>query len=126
MIRRTIAFALTVLTAGCTGGASSPPQAPVRQLTGTITEFPVPNPGSSSQMGIAAGPDGNLWFTVPASNFIGRITTAGVVTDFFAGITTAANPFAIAADPTATCGSPNRPSTASGVSRRPERSPSSP
>ena len=33
-------------------------------------------------VGIAAGPDGALWFTNRGSNSIGRITTAGVVTDY--------------------------------------------
>src|SRR5207249_2283249 len=32
--------------------------------------------------GITAGPDGNLWFTESAGNQIGRITTAGVVSEF--------------------------------------------
>ena len=50
---------------------------------GVITEFPTPT-ASSSPRGIAAGPDGNLWFTetTATSNQIGRITTAGVVTEF--------------------------------------------
>ena len=37
--------------------------------------------------GIAAGPDGNLWFTEYDGDRIGRITPAGVVTEFSAGIT---------------------------------------
>ena len=32
--------------------------------TGTVSLFPLPDPGSSP-MGIAAGPDGNLWLQVP-------------------------------------------------------------
>jgi len=32
--------------------------------------------------GITAGPDGNLWFVECASNKFGKITTAGVVTEF--------------------------------------------
>ena len=46
----------------------------------TITESPVPTAGGIPQ-DIAAGPDGNLWFT-EGGNRIGRITTAGVVTGF--------------------------------------------
>jgi virginiamycin B lyase len=34
---------------------------------------------------ITAGPDGNLWFTKHSGNWIGRITPAGVVTEFTAG-----------------------------------------
>lgn len=33
-------------------------------------------------LGIAAGPDGNLWFTVSANNKIGKITPAGTITEF--------------------------------------------
>jgi streptogramin lyase len=46
-----------------------------------ITEFPVFT-GSSEPVSIAAGPDGNLWFTEFAARQIGRITTAGVITEF--------------------------------------------
>ena len=38
-----------------------------------------PNPGLAD---IAAGPDGNLWFTESQTNLIGRMTPAGVVTEF--------------------------------------------
>ena len=47
----------------------------------TITEFPIPTANSSAHA-IAAGPDGNLWFSEASANAIGRITTAGVLTDF--------------------------------------------
>ena len=48
--------------------------------------------------GIAAGPDGNLWFTEGNGNQIGRITTAGVITEF--PIPTAnSDPYGIAAGP---------------------------
>ena len=43
-------------------------------------EFPI-SPGSAPH-GIAAGPDGALWFTEYAGNRIGRITTGGSVTEF--------------------------------------------
>ena len=46
-----------------------------------ITEFPLPNAGSLPN-GIAAGPDGNVWFTEYSGNRIGRITPAGVITEF--------------------------------------------
>jgi len=44
-----------------------------------ITEFPIPT-NNSGPGGIAAGSDGALWFTEQTK--IGRITTAGVVTEF--------------------------------------------
>lgn len=47
----------------------------------SISEFPLPT-AASGPTGIAAGPDGNLWFTAYEGNFIGRITPAGAVTEF--------------------------------------------
>ena len=74
---------------------------------GVVTEFTVPDipvPGASSSTpatvvtpyAITTGPDGALWFT-GASNEIGRITTAGVVTEFKA---VAAGPPLFGAPPT--------------------------
>ena len=50
---------------------------------GVITEFPIPT-ADSKPVGIASGPDSNLWFTESAlaSNKIGRITTTGSITEF--------------------------------------------
>ena len=47
----------------------------------TITDFPVITAGSDPG-GITVGSDGNLWFTEFFVGKIGRITTAGVVTEF--------------------------------------------
>ena len=41
-------------------------------------------PGISFPYGIAAGPDGALWFTNSGNNTIGRITTTGLVTNYTA------------------------------------------
>ncbi|MGH2873581.1 MAG: virginiamycin B lyase family protein [Solirubrobacteraceae bacterium] len=49
--------------------------------SGVVTEFPIPTPASSPD-GIAAGSDGNLWFTEQQANQIGRITPSGAVTEF--------------------------------------------
>jgi uncharacterized protein (TIGR03437 family) len=50
--------------------------------TGAVTnEYVVPTP-TASLAGIAAGPDGNLWFTELDGKKIGRITTAGAITEF--------------------------------------------
>jgi virginiamycin B lyase len=55
--------------------ASNPP-------TGTITEFTIPTPASSSPA-LTAGPDGNMWFTEGATNKVGRLDpSTGVVTEF--------------------------------------------
>jgi len=45
---------------------------------GTITERPLPEPGSEP-FDIATGPDGNLWFTDNGRNEIGRISPDGTV-----------------------------------------------
>jgi streptogramin lyase len=47
----------------------------------TFTEYPIPTSGSKPS-GIAAGPDGNLWFTEANANQIGKITPTGVVTEY--------------------------------------------
>src|SRR5689334_18027969 len=48
---------------------------------------------------IAAGPDGNLWFTESDVNRIGKITPAGVITEYSAGISPSSGPFGITAGP---------------------------
>jgi streptogramin lyase len=73
---------------------------------GKITEFSIPAgmqanlPERSRPMGIAAGSDGNLWFTDEGNNYegknlIGRITPAGTITEFPMP-TPDSNPMAIA------------------------------
>jgi len=47
-----------------------------------FTYYPVPSGHFSSPYWITPGPDGNLWFTESSANKIGRITTAGVITEF--------------------------------------------
>jgi virginiamycin B lyase len=47
----------------------------------TATEFTIPTP-ASKPFGIATGPDGALWFVEGDGNKIGRITTAGAVTEY--------------------------------------------
>ena len=54
---------------------------------GAVTEFPLTP--QSQPTGITAGPDGNLWF-VDNGTRIGRITPAGVVRFFSAGISSGA------------------------------------
>jgi streptogramin lyase len=64
-----------------------------------ITEFSQGISPGSQPKGIAAGPDGNLWFTEPGRDRIGRITPEGEVTEFSAGITPGSSPRGIAAGP---------------------------
>ena len=47
--------------------------------------------------GIAAGPDGNIWFTEDGAARIGRITTSGVITEF--SLAAGVCPYGIVAGP---------------------------
>jgi sugar lactone lactonase YvrE len=65
--------------------------------SGVFTEYPIPTAGATP-FGIAAGPDGNLWFTESNGNKVAKVTTAGVFTEY--PIPTAGSlPFQIAAGP---------------------------
>lgn len=48
--------------------------------TGDVTHFPVRQ--GSLVLDVAAGPDGNMWFTEFIGDRIGRITPEGIVTEF--------------------------------------------
>lgn len=49
--------------------------------SGKLTEYSE-GPGSDSGNGLTAGPEGDLWFTEWGASRIGKITTAGVVTEY--------------------------------------------
>ena len=38
------------------------------------------------------GPDGNVWFADYTNNAVGKITTAGTITEYTTGITAGTNP----------------------------------
>jgi streptogramin lyase len=70
--------------------------------SGAVTEYPLPAPTGlapfNSPHGIAAGPDGNLWFTETVTGAIGKITPGGVITTYkLPGAGTGAAPSCIAA-----------------------------
>jgi streptogramin lyase len=51
--------------------------------TGEITEFPVPTQNQFSPSGITSGPGGNIWYTDPYGNLIGKFTPAtGAFTEY--------------------------------------------
>jgi uncharacterized protein (TIGR03437 family) len=86
------------------GGVTSPATATLA-VTGTsgstavsITEHPLPE-SSSYPFGIAAGPDGALWFTEPSGNRVGRITTGGGITEYPVPTSNGFDPVWIAAGP---------------------------
>ncbi len=63
-----------------------------------ITEWTIPTAGSGPHY-ITTGPDGALWFTERLVDKIGRITTAGDITEYGTGITAGSNPVGIVAGP---------------------------
>jgi virginiamycin B lyase len=79
-------------------GAITALAAPAPAAAQTITEYAVPTAGSAPT-GIAAGPDGALWFTELSGNKIGRMTPDGVVTDEFTVPTASSSSVGIAAGP---------------------------
>src|SRR5262249_52870362 len=85
----------------------------------SVTEFLTPT-ANSQPFGMTRGPDGNLWFTESLAGKIGRITPAGVITEFSAGLSPGGQPLVITArpGPTATSGSPSR-APAGSVGSRP-------
>ncbi len=62
---------------------------------GAVTEFALPTP--TSLEGIAAGPDGAMYFTEVGAQKIGRISTEGAISEF--PLPTAANPSIITQGP---------------------------
>ena len=64
------------------GTWESPRLEPRTMLTLSVTNFPIPLVEIVQPDGITKGSDGNLWFTENASGQIGRMTPAGVFTEF--------------------------------------------
>ena len=58
----------------------------INPATGAIQTFSTGVPPGAIAAGLTVGPDKNLWFTLTAMDAVGRITPAGVVTIFTAGI----------------------------------------
>jgi streptogramin lyase len=71
-----------------TESGSGPTQMRVARITtsGQITEFPPAGLGTAALGFITPGSDGNLWFTEPMNNKVGRITTAGTISEFSSGL----------------------------------------
>jgi virginiamycin B lyase len=87
------------------------PSTAVAQLV--ITEFTILTPTAHPTQ-VAAGPDGNVWFTELDGNKIGRITAAGTITEF--PLTTAGSqPSGITAGPDGSLWFTERSNNAIGV-----------
>jgi virginiamycin B lyase len=86
----TATITATPSNAGATAG-----QAVLAIAKPTITEYGTLST-SRYLYGITVGPDNALWYAENAANKIGRITTAGSITEFSTGITSNAQPTSIA------------------------------
>lgn len=95
----TLAVVILVVAAlgvvGSAGRAAAATYTPV----GTVTGFSAGITATSKPAEIAAGPDGNVWFTEPFTSKIARITPAGKVTQFSKGITPGNHANGLAAGP---------------------------
>lgn len=47
-----------------------------------VSQYPVPGGSNTAPTGIAAGPDGNMWFTERLANKVGKITPTGSVASY--------------------------------------------
>ena len=72
----------------------------IYQMTtaGVFVTYTVPT-ATSDPWGICTGPDMNLWFTEMSGNKIGKMTTAGVFTEYTTGLTAACQPYDIISGP---------------------------
>ena len=73
----------------------------INPTTHAISEFSTGLNFESNPNGIAAGPDGNLWFTDPSPNdAVGEISpTTDAITEFSTGLNSLSHPYEIAAGP---------------------------
>lgn len=85
--RSTRAIATTAISALAFGLTFAPALATAAPL-GQVTEFNSGlNTGSGAlPLSLTAGPDGNVWFTDPRREEIGRITPSGTITEFSSGL----------------------------------------
>src|ERR1700722_17693308 len=84
---RLLAAVCLVLAAVSTTALWSQTPAAASGSPGQVTTFG--NVGINNPDAIAAGPDGNLWFTNSGNNSIGSITTSGVVSNYTGTVTEA-------------------------------------
>ena len=78
-VEHTLVAKVTAKNSEGEASASSKATGKVRAI-GVITEYSLPS--GSRPWGIAAGPDGNVWFTDYGTSKIGKITTAGTITEY--------------------------------------------
>jgi len=90
----TLVVKVTAKNEAGSNSASSAATSKVKPI-GEITEYSLPS--GSAPIAIAAGSDGNLWFTDNGTSKIGKTTTSGTITEY--SLPTGSQPVAIAAGP---------------------------
>jgi streptogramin lyase len=75
-----LAFTAGTLLVGAQPGYASKPG--LAAAVGDITEYTVPTTTQGDPGFIAAGPDGNLWFTDNINNQVAKVTTSGAATAY--------------------------------------------
>lgn len=66
---------------------------------GTVTVTPVPGISGQELTQITSGPDGNLWFTERYANAVVKMTPAGEMTKYTAGLTANSQPTSLTTGP---------------------------
>ncbi|MGE4177693.1 MAG: hypothetical protein AB7G65_17820 [Thermoleophilia bacterium] len=91
MSRLRILIAATAVAAACAS-----PAAAIQ-----VTALPIAGNGQKTPIGIAAGPDGRMWFVEKDASRFGVVDQDGTIRDFAngSGISAAAEPWAIGAGP---------------------------
>ncbi len=74
-----VVAAAVVVASAVVASASDP--------VGTFTEYAIPTAGSGAFLGIAAGPDGNMWFTEDQANKVAKVTPSGTFTEYTVPVT---------------------------------------
>lgn len=90
-----VASATPASGTGTSAISSTIPTTATHTVAGTITEYGSGMTASATPLGIAAGPDGALWFTENSANKIGRIDTSGNITEYSAGLSAGSGPMGI-------------------------------
>ena len=67
-------------------------------ISGALTEYPIPTSSSGLGKNLTTGWDGNIWFVESTANKVGKITPSGVITEY--SVTTASSgPLGITSGP---------------------------
>ncbi len=86
---------LVAKVSGLNGGGAVAAASAASGSVNIATEYALPS--GSAPSGVAAGPDGKVWFTAKGTNKIGKSTTSGAITEY--ALPAGSSPYAITAGP---------------------------